>query len=303
MSNTTTMNIFTPPPETEYNVLSLGAGVQSSALALMAAHGEITPTPDFAVFADTQAEPTEVYEWLETLRSLINAAPHPFPIYTVTRGNLTEDSLTPTTKKTDNGKGIAVGETYVKKLIPLFGVLSNGKKTAAIGRKCTSDYKIVPVHNEIKKRCGVVRGQKAVTVTQWIGISWDEIQRAKECRAKWGVHRWPLLERKITRADCHEWMAKHGYPDPPRSACYYCPFHSDTEWRRLRDDDPEHFQKALDFDKSIREAYIQHDKSTRMEVYLHSSCKPLGEVDFDNDEDRGQQTWDFQSECEGMCGV
>ena len=98
-------------------------------------------------------------------------------------------------------------------------------------------------------------------------------------------------------------MAKHGYPDPPRSACYYCPFHSDTEWRRLRDDDPEHFQKALDFDKIIRAAYIQHDKSTRMEVYLHSSCKPLGEVDFDNDEDKGQQVWDFQSECEGMCGV
>ena len=34
-------------------VLSLGAGVQSSTLALMAAKGEVTPMPDVAVFADT----------------------------------------------------------------------------------------------------------------------------------------------------------------------------------------------------------------------------------------------------------
>jgi hypothetical protein len=34
-------------------VLSLGAGVQSTTLALMAAHGEIGPMPDCAIFADT----------------------------------------------------------------------------------------------------------------------------------------------------------------------------------------------------------------------------------------------------------
>lgn len=38
-------------------VLSLGAGVQSSTMALMAAKGEITPMPDCAIFADTQSEP------------------------------------------------------------------------------------------------------------------------------------------------------------------------------------------------------------------------------------------------------
>lgn len=33
--------------------LSLGAGVQSTTMALMAAHGEIGPMPDCAIFADT----------------------------------------------------------------------------------------------------------------------------------------------------------------------------------------------------------------------------------------------------------
>jgi hypothetical protein len=40
-----------------------------------------------------------------------------------------------------------------------------------------------------------------------------------------------------------------------------------------------------------------------MEVYLHSLCKPLDEIDFDSDEDKGQLGFDFKSECEGMCGL
>lgn len=49
-------------------ILSLGAGVQSSALALMAKHGEISgDMPVAAIFADTKAEPRRVYEWLNWL--------------------------------------------------------------------------------------------------------------------------------------------------------------------------------------------------------------------------------------------
>tara|TARA_R100000426_G_C4742844_1_gene80276 strand:+ start:91 stop:387 length:297 start_codon:yes stop_codon:yes gene_type:complete len=98
-------------------------------------------------------------------------------------------------------------------------------------------------------------------------------------------------------------MQSNGYPEPPRSACYYCPFHSDEEWRNLRDKDPKNFAKAIDFDKDIRKAFKKSNEQMRMEVYLHSSCKPLSEVDFDSDEDKGQQVWDFKAECEGMCGL
>ena len=296
------MNIFTPPPETEYNVLSLGAGVQSSALALMAAHGEITPTPDFAVFADTGAEPTEVYEWLETLRELINAAPNPFPVYTVSKGSLTEDQLTPAIRQRDALSGGKEGETYIKRLIPVFG-LHNGNTTAALGRKCTSDYKVAPILKFLRKKCGIKRGQKNATVTQWIGISWDEIQRAKEAKHTWTQTRWPMLELKMLRSDCINWMYDHGYPVPPRSACYYCPFHDDSEWRRMRDEDPEHFQKAVDFDHKLRSQFKKHDRIMQMEAFVHRSCKPLDEIDFDNDEDKGQQVWNFNAECEGMCGI
>jgi hypothetical protein len=287
-----------PPEETQWTVLNLGAGVQSSALALMAAKGEITPMPDFAVFADTQAEPQSVYDWLDWLEGQV-----PFPIYRVTHGDLTGDSIKPSIRKSDGKNGQKAGDQYMRRLIPLFGLMPNGDKTAAIGRKCTADYKIKPIIKKIKELCDIKRGQKEVTVTQWIGISWDEIQRMKDPSDKWTRHRWPLIERQITRQKCKEWMSENGYPEPPRSACYYCPFHSDEEWRRLRDDDPDYFQQAIQFDKQIRQNFKEYDKGMRMEVYLHNSCKPLDQIDFDSDEDKGQMVWDFRSECEGMCGV
>lgn len=291
------MKLFEPPPQTKWNVLNLGAGVQSSCLALMAAKGEITPMPDFAVFADTQAEPQSVYDWLDWLEKQL-----PFPIYRVTRGNLTEESLAIKIRKRDGPRSKA-GETTVRRLIPLFGIMPNGEKTAAIGRKCTADYKIAPILKEIRKRCKVSRGQKEASITQWIGISWDEMQRMRESGHPWTQHRWPLIEMRMTRAMCLEWLKQNGYPEPPRSACYYCPFHSDKEWRNLRDNDPEFFKKAVDFDKEIRGVYKKGDPTMLMEVYLHNSCKPLDEIDFDSDEQKGQMTWDFQAECEGMCGV
>ena len=56
-------------------ILSLGAGVQSSVMALMAARGEITPMPDCAIFADTQSEPKEIYDWLDWLETQLAFPP------------------------------------------------------------------------------------------------------------------------------------------------------------------------------------------------------------------------------------
>ena len=56
-------------------VISLGAGVQSSTMALMAANGEL-PKPDCAIFADTGNEPKAVYTYLDFLKKIL-----PYPIY------------------------------------------------------------------------------------------------------------------------------------------------------------------------------------------------------------------------------
>lgn len=117
--------------------LSLGAGVQSSMLALAYASNEFTPMPEAAIFADTQAEPASVYEWLDWLEKLL-----PYPLYRVTAGSLAESEVTiKTSKKT--------GKNYRKTLIPAFGKNQDGTK-GILGRGCTRDFKI----NPIKKKSG-----------------------------------------------------------------------------------------------------------------------------------------------------
>jgi hypothetical protein len=288
------MNPFEAPPTTDFTFLSLGAGVQSSTIALMAAHGEITPMPDAAIFADTQAEPASVYKWLDWLEPKL-----PFPVHRVTRGDMTAESLI--IKQRKDGTGC-----WSKNLVPAFIENADGSR-GLMGRQCTFNYKVEQLEKASRRLAGIKRGQKQITATQWIGISWDEIQRIKPARMSWVQHRWPLIELRMGRRDCLKWMERHGYPKPPRSACVYCPFHSDGEWRKLRDEEPEEFARAVQFEKDLQATKAKTDRR-RGVPFLHPSCVPLDQVDLSTDIERGQLAlWldeqSFGNECEGMCGV
>lgn len=268
--------------------LSLGAGVQSSTLALMAATGEVGPMPNGAIFADTLAEPASVYKWLDWLEKQL-----PFPVYRVTKGSLTEDSVK--IHKRTRREGVRV-----QGLIPAF-VLKQDGTTGILGRTCTADYKVQQIVRKLRELESVKRGEKNIQLVQWIGISSDEATRMKPSRDAWAAIRWPLIELGMTRHHCLEWMKKRRFPIPPRSACVYCPFNSDAEWRRLRDKEPEEFAKAVIFERDLQKAHAVDDCRKGV-PFLHSSAIPLDKVDFSTDEDHGQQML-FQNECEGMCGV
>jgi hypothetical protein len=143
-----------------------------------------------------------------------------------------------------------------------------------------------------------------VYCTTAIGISWDEAERMKPSKEAWAQNYWPLVEMKITRQDCLEWMDKMGFPQPPRSACTYCPFHSDAEWRRLRDEEPEEFAHAIEVDETLRTMARQCTGTARLagDVYLHSSLIPLKDVVF-SDVPEHAQVNQFVNACEGLCGV
>ena len=68
-------------------IISLGAGVQSSTMALMSAKGDL-PKVDACIFADTMYENSSSYKYLKYLEALL-----PFPIYKVSKGNIKEDML------------------------------------------------------------------------------------------------------------------------------------------------------------------------------------------------------------------
>ena len=276
-------------------LLSLGAGVQSSVLALMAAHGEID-LMDGAIFADTQNEPDTVIQWLDWLEAEIARCPHPFPVYRVTKGNLAARELAIRTSKKS-------GNRYIQGGIPAFVKNPDGKRAGLLGRKCTVDFKIQPIYAKVRELLGIRRSLKnqPVMAKMAIGISLDEFHRMKPSRFAYCENYWPLIDLRMTRDDCFAWMKAKGYPTPPRSACVFCPFHSDAEWIRLQTEEPAEFAKAVEFEKQMHAAYAQQN-ALRGTPYLHTTCVPLSEVKFANVKGHVQVDM-FGNECEGLCGV
>jgi hypothetical protein len=277
------------------HILSLGAGVQSSTLALMAARGEVTGYPlcDAAIFADTQDEPQSVYSWLQWLEQEIARQPHPFPVYRVTAGKLSDRALV--IRVTKDGRKFSSSD------IPMFTRNVDGSQGKITHRACTFDYKIRPIMKKARELGDIKRGQKTVGVVQWIGISLDEVHRMKPSRDAWAESRWPLVDMRMRRHDCLLWMERNGYPKPPRSSCVYCPYHSNAEWRRLKEDEPEAFARAVQFERDLQRVKGGTDNMLSV-PFLHKSLKHLDEVDLSTLEDHGQMGL-WGEECEGMCGV
>lgn len=267
------------------HIISFGAGVQSSTMALMAARGELTPMPSCGIFADTQAEPKSVYDWLDYIEKLL-----PFPIYRITFGSLLEKSLVVRTSKT--------GSKYTKHSPPAYIIDTEGK-SGILMRQCTADSKIEIIQKKIRE----IVDKKGMCI-QWIGISIDEAIRIKPSRKKYIKNIWPLVNKEISRGDCIKWMKKNGFPEPPRSACSFCPYHDDAEWIRLRDKEPEAFQQAIDYEKRLQATMIQVN-NFRGVPWLHRSHVPLEQVKFNPKakKERHQSNFNFGNECEGMCGV
>ncbi len=260
------------------HIISLGAGVQSSTVALMAAHSEITPMPDCAIFADTQAEPQSVYKWLDWLEEQL-----PFPVHRVSRPNVIKNALKiRTSKKTDGD--------YMQLRVPAFTLDAKGNK-GTLWRQCTSFWKV----EMIQKHCVEFKGEG---ISMLLGISTDEAHRQKDSRKSWITHSYPLIEMGMSRADCLNWMANKGYLQPPRSACYFCPYHSDAEWIRLKRDEPEAFASAVQFERDMQGQMAKLDRIDSI-PYLHSERKPLDQINFRHE----RQPNMFGNDCEGMCGV
>lgn len=276
------------PVETaKLRVLSMGAGVQSTTLALMAAHGEIGPMPDCAIFADTDAEPAGVYEqvkWLSSGNVL------PFPIHRVAAGSLRKEI-----------EGAAVGLERMDARPPFFVKSSKGR-LGQINRQCTQDYKIDPIRKMQRQLLGFAPRKRIpdAQVEVWIGISTDEVVRAGASWENWSTNRYPLLEMRMSRQDCEAWLTNRGYPVPMKSACTFCPYRSDFEWRVLRDTDPAAFADACAIDDLIRDMH-QHG-GIRGELFVHRSGRPLSEIDLSTAEERGQGSM-MQMMCDGGCGV
>ena len=267
-------------------IISLGAGVQSTTMALMAARGEITPMPDGAIFADTQWEPQSVYDHLDWLEGEL-----PYPVYRVSAGDLRADVL-------DDRN---IGGAGLNGFTPIPAFSASGIAT----RQCTSQYKIIPIVRQARVLLGLSPGERVkrdMSVEQWMGISIDEAHRMRDSRLAYITHRYPLIERGMSRGDCIVWQETH-YPGRafPRSACIGCPYHSDAEWARMSKSD---FADACEVDDALRAdgPRLRPREGDDGHLYLHRSLIPLRDVQL-RPREQGYSLGLFGEECEGMCGV
>lgn len=273
------------------HVLNLGAGVQSTRLYLEAVEG--IEHFDYAVMADTGEEPQAVYAHLRWLQSLDGP-----PILLGNRGVRLGDQLI---SGLDGNFGRFVS-------IPAFTQKKDGTSKAITKRICTREFKIEVVEQVIRRQIlGLAKYKKvpkSVRVVQTYGITVDEAVRAQKIKNKWNLKwsspRFPFLERFVGRTDCIKWLKEYGMPhECPRSACVFCPFKSNYEWRWLRDKDPEGWQRALAIDEALRNPASRCTHGLRDLLYLHKSCVPLKDAIIDeNPHEVG-----FAIECTGGCGL
>jgi hypothetical protein len=247
-------------------ILSLGWGVQSFTLAAMVALGELEPV-DAAIHADTTHESILTYEFAQRWTGWLQC--NSVKVITVS-------------------ESIAAERVWSGEMIPAYTSNSLGENGQAF-RTCTQRWKIIPMRRWIQAN------RNGEPVEQWLGISLDEFQRMKDSDVKYITNRWPLIENKITRADCIKWLEEHELEVPPKSACTFCPYHNTAEWQRIKGSQAD-WKEAVDVDRAIRNARPPY------QLFVHPARKPLEEIDFRTQEEKGQLSlWD--QECSGICGV
>lgn len=267
-------------PDAGLRALSLGVGVQSSTLALMAARGDVGPMPDCAIFANTGWEPAKVYAYLEWLAPRL-----PFPIIEVRRAGQDLGQYHMETARI----GLKGRPT-----VPLYTADPDGM----MSKQCSKEFKTRVVQREIRRQLGLSpkeRAPKGMIAEVWIGISKDEIVRVKRSETAYIHNRHPLVECDMTRQDCLKWLEDRQLPRPPKSSCVFCPFRDNPAWIRMGRDEPDDFRRAIEFDDASRQGYPGMEGL----AYVHRNRIPLRDLDLDQPITQGDL---FEQEQCDACG-
>jgi len=233
---------------------SFGGGVQSTAALVLTAQRKI----DFRTFLF--ANVGEDSESPDTLEYVAN--------YSIPFAKQNGLELITLTKKTIDGARETVLQRIMrtKRSVPIPAKLSGGVR---VSRVCTVDFKI-RVCYKWARQYGATKENPAIV---GIGFSLDEYHRIKTDDPKLPAQRktYPLIDLGLTRQDCENIVIDAGLPRPPKSACYFCPFHSPMAWQLLRINHPELYAKSIEIEQRLSSK--GHGK-----IFLHSSMIPLDKI-------------------------
>ncbi len=200
--------------------LSMGAGVQTTAMLILVAQGKVQA--DAVMFADTGAEHPETYEYINK---------HDKPLC----DELGIPWLTVRMHKkiTNKETGKIVYADSLREVIT-----ARHRVPSINNRWCTDYSKITPMKLAVRELQRTGKMEKPATGL--IGISTDEKHRAikpdgtlKQPHLSEYRNEYPLLNLAISRNDCYKIIKKYGWPVPVKSGCYFCPFQGPRDWANL----------------------------------------------------------------------
>lgn len=239
-------------------IFSFGGGVQSTAALVLAARGRI----DYRVFlfcnVGEDSENPATLEYIEKY-SKPYAKAHGLEFYELRK-----------IKRSGEIETLAGRVFATKRSVPIPAYMSNG---APGNRSCTIDFKIKVIARWLKQHGAAIANPAMVG----LGISLDESQRMRlDSGIAWEKLEYPLIDLRLKRTDCMKIIEEAGLPVPPKSSCFFCPFHRPSEWNRIKRDEPELFQQAIAIECKINETrqVIKRDR-----VYLHRWLVPLEDIE------------------------
>lgn len=256
-------------------IISLGLGIQSTAMYLMSSLGAIERA-DYAIFADPGAELPDTYKLWDDL-NIWKEKNNGIPLIKK-RKSLYDDLL-----KSQNSRGVRFAS------IPAFT-----ESQGMVRRQCTGEYKINVVVQEVRKLHGLKKYQRMKPTKMLLGISLDEIQRMKESQLYNIDYEYPLIKQRITRGDCVRILEEYGFNNVKKSSYTFCPFHSNKNWKEIKQNYPEEWEKVKKVDEAIRDS---SNRGIDDKLYLHRSLKPIEEAYLQEDQEEL-----FMCE-EGYCGI
>lgn len=241
-------------------IWSSGGGTQSTAIAALICQGAL-PRPDLSIIVDTERESSTTWDYLDrfVMPALVEAG---VTLHRIAKSQYATVDL----MRNDDV------------LIPAFTTESG--QIGKLPTFCSNEWK-----RRVMQRWASEQGVQLADI--WIGFTIDELKRVTTPVGKW-QHKYPLIERRMTRGDCIAMVKRMGWPEPPKSSCYMCPNKGREGWKWLKQNAPSDFAKAVEFDIKLRDI----DEN----LWLSENGIPLGEDDFSGEDDM------FTGRCDsGMC--
>jgi len=252
------------------NILSCGAGMQSTALALMACENArigsvhpLVPVYDAIIFCDLGHEPPWVYKQVDFIKQACQDSGLNF--YVLTEKSLYDDYLN------------RFGKARVT-AIPFWTIGPDGKK-AKMCRHCTLDHKIIQIQKFVRHELlGYRKGERSRSEdlgahSMYIGFSNEERQRIFDNRHPFFTNRFPLIEMGYERPDTYRYNLEVWGLDTKASACCICPFHTNYFFKHLEKEHPASYDAVITIDRLLEKE--QPNTKINSSLYISRSRKRI----------------------------